>query len=339
MSRRWLHTALALCLATGTVVTLAGGAHADTRQRLAAAQRQLDALDQQAEIYAERMNAARDAYVAASRRATAAQHAADAAGLKLAAARAQLGKFAAVAYKSGGTFGTSSVLDLTAGDPTQAMDRLALLDAVSRSQQQVLATVAAAQHDAAATTATATAMKTAAHQQLVKVQSARQQILDAAAQVQTLLRQLHRKAQAEAAAAAAAALARQSATPPPAPVGVGGAQAARIAVQWAYRELGKPYVWGAAGPDSFDCSGLTQYVYGKAGIYLPHYTGDQWNAGRHVDRSQLQPGDLVFYYSDLHHMALYIGDGRVIEAPHTGDVVKIAPLDIDPYAGAVRVAG
>jgi cell wall-associated NlpC family hydrolase len=116
-----------------------------------------------------------------------------------------------------------------------------------------------------------------------------------------------------------------------------GSNGAQIALKWAYRELGRPYVWGANGPNTFDCSGLTQYVWAKAGVYLPHYTGDQWNSGRHISRSELQPGDLVFYYSDLHHMAIYIGNGQVIHAPHTGDVVRIAPLDMDPYAGAVRV--
>lgn len=341
MSRRWLRAALVTSLTVSTaVVAVTGGASADTRQRITYAQQQLASLNRQAEVYSERMNAARDAYAAATQRATTAKHAADLASRKLGAARDQVSRFAAIAYKSGGSFGATNVLDLTTGDPSQAMDRLALLDAVSHSQQQVLATVAATQHAATAATATARATAAAAHQQLEKVQAARQHILDAAAKVQTLLRQLHRQQQAQAAAAAAAALARQSVMPPPVMSGGGGgAHAAQIAVQWAHNELGKPYVWGAAGPDSFDCSGLTQYIYGKAGIYLPHYTGDQWNVGRHVSRSELQPGDLVFYFSDLSHEAIYIGGGEVIHAPHTGDVVRIAPLDMDPYEGAVRVVG
>jgi cell wall-associated NlpC family hydrolase len=117
------------------------------------------------------------------------------------------------------------------------------------------------------------------------------------------------------------------------------AHAAEVAVQWAKRELGKPYVWGAAGPDSFDCSGLTMYVYAQAGIALPHYTGAQWNSGRHVPLSSVRPGDLIFYFHDLSHVAIYIGGGEVIHAPHTGDVVRIAPMNMDPIAGAVRIAG
>jgi len=110
-------------------------------------------------------------------------------------------------------------------------------------------------------------------------------------------------------------------------------------VQWAYRELGKPYVWGAAGPDSFDCSGLTQYVWAKAGVYLDHYTGSQWNEGRHVSQAELAPGDLVFFGSDLHHVGLYIGNGNMIEAPHTGANVRISPYLRSDYAGAVRPGG
>jgi cell wall-associated NlpC family hydrolase len=72
-------------------------------------------------------------------------------------------------------------------------------------------------------------------------------------------------------------------------------------------------------------------------VNLPHYGGDQWNAGMHVSRSQLQPGDLVFFYSDIHHMGMYLGDGKFVHAPHTGDRVRVADLATRPFAGAVRV--
>ncbi len=110
-----------------------------------------------------------------------------------------------------------------------------------------------------------------------------------------------------------------------------GAQAVSIAMQY----LGVPYVWGGASPGGFDCSGLTSYVYAQLGIGLSHYTGSQWNEGTRVPADQLLPGDLVFFHSDLHHMGMYIGNGQMIHAPQTGDVVKISPL-MDAYAGAVR---
>jgi len=118
--------------------------------------------------------------------------------------------------------------------------------------------------------------------------------------------------------------------------------AAATAVRTALAQLGKPYVYGAAGPDTFDCSGLTLFAYGAAGVSLPHYTGAQFNVGRHVAESDLQPGDLVFFESNLGHMGMYIGNGQIIHAPHSGDVVRVAPLAgyfQQNYAGAVRVVG
>ena len=110
-----------------------------------------------------------------------------------------------------------------------------------------------------------------------------------------------------------------------------GAQAVSIAMQY----LGVPYVWGGSSPGGFDCSGLTSYVYAQLGIGLSHFTGSQWNEGTRVPADQLLPGDLVFFHSDLHHMGMYVGNGQMIHAPQTGDVVKISPLMSD-YAGAVR---
>ncbi|MDX6741802.1 NlpC/P60 family protein [Actinocorallia sp. A-T 12471] len=121
---------------------------------------------------------------------------------------------------------------------------------------------------------------------------------------------------------------------PPVP----GAGKAAEALRYALGQLGKPYVWGAAGPSSYDCSGLVMWAYARVGISLPHYTGSQWNAGTHISREDLQPGDLVFFYNDLHHVGLYIGDGQMVHAPRTGDVVKIAPIAGRPWAGAVRIA-
>jgi len=118
---------------------------------------------------------------------------------------------------------------------------------------------------------------------------------------------------------------------------IGDGKAAEAA-RWALTQQLKPYVWGGAGPSSFDCSGLIMVAYQHVGISLPHFTGDLWTSGTHVSRADLRPGDLVFFYSDLHHVGLYIGGGYMIHAPHTGDVVRIAPLGNRPFAGGVRIA-
>jgi cell wall-associated NlpC family hydrolase len=124
-------------------------------------------------------------------------------------------------------------------------------------------------------------------------------------------------------------------TTPPNDVAAGAIAAART-------RLGDPYVWGATGPDTFDCSGLTQWSYAHVGVQLPRVAADQWNAGPHVPLSQLEPGDLLFWATDvtnpvtIHHVAMYVGDGLMIAAPHTGDVVKIQPVYLTGYIGATR---
>ena len=114
-----------------------------------------------------------------------------------------------------------------------------------------------------------------------------------------------------------------------------GAQALRFALS----RRGDPYVWGAAGPSAFDCSGLVMWAYAQVGISLPHFTGAQWTMGVHVSRSQLQPGDLVFFYADIGHVGLYIGNGLMVDAPDFGETVQVQPVMWNVYVGAVRIVG
>jgi cell wall-associated NlpC family hydrolase len=117
---------------------------------------------------------------------------------------------------------------------------------------------------------------------------------------------------------------------------------AAAAVRAALGQLGKAYRWGATGPDAFDCSGLTGWAYARAGLALPRTSRQQWSAGRHVGLAQLRPGDLVFWASDpadpgsIHHVGLYVGQGLMVDAPHTGARVRVEPLHPRGYAGATR---
>ena len=110
------------------------------------------------------------------------------------------------------------------------------------------------------------------------------------------------------------------------------------ALQAAITREGDPYVWGAAGPGEFDCSGLVVWAYAQEGIALPHYTGSLWNSGMHVARSDLEPGDLVFFFADISHVGIYIGDGMMIDAPDFGETVQVQPVFWSAYVGAVRIA-
>jgi cell wall-associated NlpC family hydrolase len=124
-------------------------------------------------------------------------------------------------------------------------------------------------------------------------------------------------------------------TPDVAPAASGKGQ---TAVAWAEKQLGKPYRFGATGPGSYDCSGLTLGAWKAAGVSINRTSQAQFRNGRAISESDLQAGDLVFYYSGISHVALYVGNGTIIHAPHPGSSVKYAKLDSMPFAGARRPA-
>ena len=114
--------------------------------------------------------------------------------------------------------------------------------------------------------------------------------------------------------------------PPPSGGGGGGSGSAAAAVAYARAQVGKPYCYGGSGPGCFDCSGLTMMAWAQAGVSLPHSSASQFNVGRRISASELQPGDLIFYYSPISHVSVYIGGGQRISATHTGDYVRVQSL-------------
>ena len=112
-----------------------------------------------------------------------------------------------------------------------------------------------------------------------------------------------------------------------------GAQALTAALS----RRGDPYVWGAAGPGQFDCSGLVVWAFAQEGISLPHFTGDLWNSGVHIPRADLEPGDLVFFFADISHVGIYLGNGLMVDAPDFGEAVQVQPVFWSAYVGAVRI--
>jgi cell wall-associated NlpC family hydrolase len=247
-------------------------------------------------------------------------------------ARAKIVQLAADSYKNGGGLDPAVAL-ATTSDPQSLLDRSATLNFFAQhnsTQAQVL------------------------YQTLQATTRARKAAQERTDQVRQLSEQLARQQKAlqvkigQSGITPAKATSAGSAPSVPA----GGASAKALgAVKAALAVRGTPYSWGGGGPTGptygtaqgrnikgFDCSGLTLYAYAQVGIKLPHYTGDQVNAGVRVSKSNLRPGDLVFFYSDLHHMGMYIGNGQMIHAPETGDVVKISPIAGRPFAAAVRIA-
>jgi cell wall-associated NlpC family hydrolase len=232
------------------------------------------------------------------------------------------------AYKTGGNLGTWSLM-LGARSSDAFTDRVGTLRQISRNQQQDLATYTAAKDAFAVEQRRLDDTLAAQNQQKTELATRRKKIEGDIAR----LDELQRKAEAAAAAAA-----KPKVTPPPAanpgkPPAVSGN--AGKAVNYAWAQLGKKYVWGAAGPNSFDCSGLTMMAWKAAGVSLPHNAAQQWQKVRHISRSQLAPGDLVFS-NNLGHVGIYIGNNQIIHAPNSRTVVKVAPVDANKIYGYGR---
>jgi cell wall-associated NlpC family hydrolase len=129
-----------------------------------------------------------------------------------------------------------------------------------------------------------------------------------------------------------------AAEPAPASTAPAPSAAAQTAVDTARAQVGKAYEYGAAGPDSFDCSGLTQYAYRAAGIELPHSSRSQSEMGTPVERADLQPGDLVFFYEPVSHVGIYVGDGQMVDAGSDETGVSQRTVDMEGYNFARRIA-
>jgi cell wall-associated NlpC family hydrolase len=342
---------------------------------LAAAADQLQAAQDRAEAAAEAYNNAEDQLALAAAAAKTAQAAAAAAAAKAGAAQTQIGKLAAEAYMNGGmgdlaaiisSGDPNQVLERAAGlqvvggirqqtlaDASNTKVIAGILQqkaAVALARQQAAAAAAAAAKAAAVAQANAAAAKqkaVAAEQTKLVAQLAHLQRISIALAKQRAAGIA--KAKAEAAARAARLKAEREAANNGGGGGGGGGGVSqgteaggRIAVAYARSQLGKWYEWAAAGPARFDCSGLTMRAWQRAGVYLPHYSVAQYAITRHVPVSQARPGDLVFFATNtsdpgsIHHVAIYVGGGMMIEAPHTGAQVRISSIwryGLMAYAG------
>jgi cell wall-associated NlpC family hydrolase len=322
---------LVAAVAAATVVPT-GAAEAKPRRSLAEVQRQVDALNERVDAIVEQYNASSIELSKASRRAALAQARVRAAQAQLDKLRKSMGAVAAAAYRSGGA--DQFVQLVSDSTPQTFLDRASSLDRIAATQSAQLSAAATARHRLDAVSAEL-ARERAAQAKVAKALAAsKAQIQNALDEQQALLGSL--KADERRRLAAARAAARASRTRSfPTYNGPASGRAA-VAVQEAYRKLGSPYQWGASGPSRFDCSGLTMWAWGKAGVSLPHSSQAQYGSGPHVSRGDLKPGDLVFYGSPIHHVGIYIGGGRMISAPHSGDVVKIQDAFRSDYTGAVR---
>jgi cell wall-associated NlpC family hydrolase len=334
---------IGVLLAVGALLVPATSAGADPEPSIRELKAKAEKLNNQLEVLTEQYNGLRVRLERARSAAQAAEQAAGEQRLALQQVQGRVREVATRTYMSGGLDQATAAF-AAAPDPQAFLDQASTMGYLAQQDSNRIKELAAA-------TEAADQATKAKNSSVNEVQALTDQIGTKKRRIESLLAKNKDKLAAAVKAeraedakrrAAAAAAARRRAAQSAAPsIGTGGAVGASTkalgAVAAAKSKLGAPYVWGGSGPTTFDCSGLTMWAYKQVGISLPHFTGAQWNAGRHVSRSELRPGDLVFFYSDLHHMGMYIGGGNMIHAPHTGDVVRIAPLDGRPYAGAVRV--
>jgi cell wall-associated NlpC family hydrolase len=357
MSRHTLRRAVSLLALVGAAATAAlptatADPLADARAQAAALAKTVDQLQTRVEVATERY----DGIEAQLGVAVAKQSDADQ-GLQARQAAAQAAQQtivdrASAIYESGGDSVLLASL-ISGNSPSDAINRYTLASSVLSYERS-----SADQANQAVSRATAVdARDTATARQVTRLQAAASR---SAAQVRTLLaanqtalkaangtvRRILKADQAAAAAAQAAAFSSA--------VGAAGGtidvtgpikapnKTAATAIAAARSRLGDPYVWGATGPDAFDCSGLTQWSYAHAGITLPRVAAAQWNSGPHPSLSQLEPGDLLFWALDvhdpatIHHVAMYIGHGMMIAAPHTGENVQVQSVYMQGFIGATR---
>lgn len=339
--RRPARVGVTLALASAASVGLLGETgHADPQLTTEQARAQVATLYQQAEQATQRYDGAKEQADRAGAAVTALQDELARKAAAVNATRDTLGSIAAAQYRTGGV---DPLLQLAlSSTPDTYLERAALMAQAGTRQSAALGQLAAQQRDLAATRAQATDRLAALRDAQATVAAQRSTVNAKLAAAQALLSHLTAAQRAAFAAddgptapAGSAAASRDTARPPLAAPAAPSPRAAR-AVAFAYRALGRPYVWGATGPGAYDCSGLTQAAWKSAGVSLPRTTYTQINAGTRVSRGQLQPGDLVFFYSGVSHVGIYIGGGKMIHAPHPGSTVRIAPIGEMPFAGAVR---
>jgi cell wall-associated NlpC family hydrolase len=249
--------------------------------------------------------------------------------------REGLGWMASAQYRSGGI--DPSVQLLLSSDPDDFLDKASTLDRLSGQQVQALKKIQDKQRELAQ-------QRAEAGEKLKDLAATRTELGDKKREVQGKLaeaQKLLNSLTAQERAALQAEQARSSrASARTALSGNPGTASGRAGAAFAAAQsvIGSPYVYGASGPSSFDCSGLTSWAYAQAGVSIPRTSQAQANAGTRIySESELKVGDLVLFYGDLHHIGLYAGNGQVLHAPHTGAVVRYESIGNMPFQFGVRI--
>ncbi|WP_245716362.1 NlpC/P60 family protein [Micromonospora humi] len=310
---RWSRFTTTLAALVGAAVVLTGGATAaHAEPSVAEIEAQIDRDWNKLEPVIEQVNSVREQLAVRRRQA-------DALGKQIAplqarvdAALGQVGGLAADAYK-GDNLSTVNAL-LGSRSPSELVSGLEMLDRFAHHQQEQVRDIAELRDELAAKKKPLDAMVADLSRTQAQLAAKKKQIDAEIAKLQKLRLKVYGNGGGG------------PLRPAPCPSGYPGG-AAGVAVKFACAQIGKIYVWGAAGPDHFDCSGLTMAAWAKAGVSLPHNARQQHNVTQRVSRAELRAGDLVFYYGDLHHVGMYVGDGWVVHASQSGKPITMKRVD------------
>lgn len=318
----------AAALASVTLMSETANA-APAKPSISEVKKQIDSLNQQAEAATQSYDQATEK--TATQRAKTNELLAQVAEKtdKMNASRRILGQFAAQQYRDGGMGQTEQLL--FSDDPAGFLSQTHMLDRLSVTQEKVLEGFKVQQEQASIQRGQATASLQTLTTEQNKLAATKKTLQGKLAAAQKLLNGLTADQRAKLDGMQPKSSGSYTYNGP-------ASGRAAAALQFALSQRGKPYYSGATGPSSYDCSGLTQAAYRAAGITIGRTTWDQVKDGTAVSKSELRPGDLVFFYSGISHVGIYLGNGNVVHAPHPGGVVEIAPMSWMPFAAARRIA-
>jgi peptidoglycan DL-endopeptidase CwlO len=313
---------LAAAVAVGILVTTGTAGYADPSPAPGDIEAQINATWGQLEPLIEKYNAVHEQYVAMQRKVAALQAQIQPLQMQVDLAMTRVGVISAQAYKSGP--GTKLNALLQSGSPDRFLSQLSYLDEIARHEQATVADVTALRDKYNDQKRPLDAALATLHQQDDQLKAQKQDI-------ENRIKQLDRMRLAAYGSSGGTGNLR----PVPCPQSYDGSPGARAA-QFACRQIGKPYVWAAAGPNAYDCSGLTMAAWASVGVNLPHNAYEQKQATARVAAANLRLGDLVFYYYDVHHVVIYVGNGWVVAASTFGQPVQMQKLDMSRFNSAGR---
>ncbi|HKA68342.1 MAG TPA: NlpC/P60 family protein [Actinomycetes bacterium] len=326
--RRSRRTVVGLCVAAAlTVVAAPSTGHAQPTN-ITDAQREIEELYHQAELATERYNDFRTQIQAVEKRLTLTQNAIRLQQAKVDLLLRESGVYAAMAYQAGGVDQTLQLL--LSESPQQFLHRASVLDQLTQQQADGLRKVQAAHQDLLAA-------QVVAGQQIAEIGALREDLLKQRDKIEAKLRRAERLLAGLEADQRDFLNSTGSLTVPQSVRNNLPGGRAGIAINFAIDQIGEPYVWGSDGPSSWDCSSLTQQAWAAAGVAIPRVSWSQATVGNSVSKGNLQPGDLVFFYSPISHVGIYIGEGLMIHAPNPRTVVKVSQISTMPFVGARRV--